>query len=80
MRKNLEAVINAIVTEDTTAASSAFHDYLRLKTQSILMTENDDEDEDEDKDSDEDEDEDEDDKKPAFLKNKKKSEKDEKKK
>jgi hypothetical protein len=37
MRKNLEAVINSVVTEDTATATTAFHDYLRAKTQFILQ-------------------------------------------
>ncbi len=51
MKQHLETVVNSIVNEDTDAATSAFHEYLRMKTQSILLGENDEEecDEDEDK-------------------------------
>lgn len=36
MRKKLETVINSIISEDTKSATNAFHDYLRVKTQSVL--------------------------------------------
>lgn len=36
MRKNLETVVDAIINEDNKKAKSAFHEYLRAKTQSIL--------------------------------------------
>lgn len=36
MRKNLEAVVDAIINEDSAKAQSAFHDYLRAKTQQVL--------------------------------------------
>lgn len=39
MKQHLETVVNSIVNEDTDAAKAAFHDYLRMKTQSILMGE-----------------------------------------
>lgn len=44
MKQYLETVVNSIVNEDTDAAEAAFHDYLRAKTQSILMNEAEDED------------------------------------
>lgn len=85
MKKDLETVVNAIVNEDTATGTEAFHNYIRAKSQTILLGEKADEDEDEDEDessedeSDEDDsdDSDEDDKKPAFLKKGKKSKKDE---
>ncbi len=88
MRKNLEAVIESVVNKDTEMGKDALHEYIRVKTRSILLGEasepedEDDEDEDDEDEDDEDEDdEDEDDDKPAFLKKKsEKSEKDEKKK
>lgn len=52
MKQHLEAVVGALVEQDSTAAKAAFHDYLRLKSQSILLGEADDED---DKDDDKDE-------------------------
>ena len=55
MKQHLEAVVEALVEQDSTAAKAAFHDYLRLKSQAILLGESveseedaDDEDEDED--------------------------------
>lgn len=39
MKQHLEAVVEALVEQDTTAAKAAFHDYLRLKSQSILLGE-----------------------------------------
>ena len=42
MKKNLEAVVVAVANEDTDAAKKAFHDYLRQKTQSILLGEEED--------------------------------------
>jgi hypothetical protein len=39
MKKNLEAVINSLVNEDTKSATEAFHNYLQAKTQTILMNE-----------------------------------------
>lgn len=44
MKLQLEAVVNAIVNEDTEGAKEAFHDYLRAKTQDILLGEKSDED------------------------------------
>jgi hypothetical protein len=91
MKKQLEAVITAVVEEDADSAKKAFHSYLRAKTQSILSEKADDKDEDDkdedDKDEDDkddkksdkkdDKDEDKDDKKaPPFMK-KKKGEEDE---
>lgn len=38
-KKTLELVINSLVNEDSKGATNAFHDYLRAKTQSILMNE-----------------------------------------
>lgn len=46
MKQHLETVVNSIVNEDAEAATAAFHEYLRLKTQSILLGESDDNDED----------------------------------
>ncbi len=39
MKQHLEAVVGALVEKDTTAAKAAFHDYLRLKSQQVLMGE-----------------------------------------
>jgi hypothetical protein len=39
MKQHLEAVIEALVEQDSAAAKAAFHDYLRLKSQSILLGE-----------------------------------------
>lgn len=36
MRKELETVVDSIINEDADIAQSAFHNYLRAKTQSIL--------------------------------------------
>ncbi len=36
MKQYLETVVTSIVNEDTDGAKAAFHDYLKLKTQSIL--------------------------------------------
>lgn len=36
MKQYLETVVTSIVNEDSDAAKDAFHQYLRLKTQSIL--------------------------------------------
>jgi hypothetical protein len=80
MKQHLEAVVGALVEQDSAAAKAAFHDYLRLKSQSILLGEADDEEKDEKDDKKEDKDDksdDKDDKKPAFLK---KDDKDDKKK
>ena len=66
MKQHLETVVNSIVNEDTEAATAAFHEYLRMKTQTILLGESDDEecdDEDKEKDEEKDEDKDEDEKK-----------------
>lgn len=81
MKKQLETVITSIVEENTEEAKKAFHDYLRAKTQEILIGESDDgdaDDEDEDKDEDEsdDKEEDKEDKAPPFVKKDKKSKKD----
>ena len=55
----LGAVVGAMVEQDTAAAKAAFHDYLRLKSQAVLLGESDDKD-DEDADKDEDDKDDED--------------------
>lgn len=65
-KKTLELVINSLVNEDSKGATNAFHDYLRAKTQSILLSEM------KSCENEEESDEDEDDKKPAFLKKKSK--------
>lgn len=39
MKQSLEAVVSALVEKDTTAAKAAFHDYLRLKSQQVLIGE-----------------------------------------
>jgi hypothetical protein len=39
MKLQLESVVNAIVNEDTAGAKEAFHEYLRAKTQEILLGE-----------------------------------------
>ena len=36
MRKDLENVVDAIISEDMETATSSFHDYIRAKTQAIL--------------------------------------------
>lgn len=80
MKKQLETVITSIVEENTEEAKKAFHDYLRAKTQAILIGESDDGDaDDEDKDEDEDKDDDKEDKAPPFVKKDKKDKKDKKK-
>lgn len=81
MKKQLETVINATVSEDTQAAKDAFHAYITAKTQQILLGEADDcdkDDMDEDDSDEDDSDEDSDDKKPAFLKKGKKNKKEDK--
>lgn len=70
MKQHLEAVIDAIVEGNTVGAKESFHDYLRAKTQVILLGEADDEDKKEDDKDDKKDDkksDDKDDKKPAFL-------------
>jgi Ran GTPase-activating protein (RanGAP) involved in mRNA processing and transport len=62
MKKQLETVITSIVEENTEEAKKALHDYLRAKTQSILIGESDDADADDEDGEDEDEKSDEDDK------------------
>lgn len=62
MKQSLEAVVSALVEKDTTAAKAAFHDYLRLKSQQVLIGESVESEEDDDKKDDEECD-DEDDKK-----------------
>lgn len=63
MKQHLEAVVTALVEQDNAAATTAFHEYLRVKSQAILVgeaAEEDDEDEDKEpkgKKDDEDEDE-----------------------
>lgn len=56
MKKQLEQVIASIVEENNDDAKKAFHEYLRAKTQSILLGEKADEDKDEDEDEDDKED------------------------
>lgn len=79
MKQHLEAVVEAIIFDDAAAAKDAFHNYLSLKTKSIMVGESaEDESEDEDKKdkkkSDESEDEDKkEDKKSDDKKDKKKS-------
>lgn len=80
MKLQLESVIDAIVEGDTDAAKAAFHEYLRVKTQHILIGESDDEEcdddmEKDDKDEQDDEKEEKEDKKED-KKDKKKDEKD----
>jgi hypothetical protein len=77
MKKQLETVITSIVEENAEEAKKAFHEYLRAKTQSILIGESEEECDDEDKDGDKDEDEDKEDKTPPFAKKDKKEKKDE---
>lgn len=55
MKQHLETVVNSIVSEDAEAAQAAFHDYLRLKTQAILLGEEAEDDETEEDEKDEDE-------------------------
>lgn len=71
MKQHLETVVNSIVNEDTDAAKAAFHDYLRMKTQAILMGEAEECDEEEDKKDDKE------DKDESDDKDEKKSKKDE---
>lgn len=52
MREQLEAVVHGIVESDTEGAKKSFHEYLRMKTQEILLGEKADEEEDEDEDKD----------------------------
>lgn len=86
MKLQLESVVTSIVEGDTAAAKSSFHEYLRAKTQEILLGEKEDCDDDMDDDKSDDKDdksdkkEDKDDKKPAFLKKKKGDDKDDDKK
>ena len=39
MKQHLEAVVEAVIFSNTEAATAAFHDYISLKTQSILLGE-----------------------------------------
>ncbi len=62
LKKDLETVVDSIISEDTEKATAAFHNYLKTKTQQILSEEkdedeSDDEDESEEKDESDDEDE-----------------------
>lgn len=66
MKQYLEALVEALVEPDTAAAKAAFHDYLRLKSQAILLGEAAEEEADDKKD-----DEDKDDKKDDEKKDKK---------
>lgn len=63
MKKHLEAVVVAIANEQAGDAKTAFSKYLRLKTQAILIGEDEDMDDDKDEDKKEDKDEDKKDKK-----------------
>ena len=47
MKTHLEAVVEAIIFDDGAAAKDAFHNYLSLKTQAILVGESTDEEGDE---------------------------------
>lgn len=79
MKQHLETVVNSIVNEDTEAATAAFHEYLRMKTQSILLGEGEDEECDEDEMEDkEDKDEKDEDKKDKKKEDKKSDDKEEK--
>lgn len=80
MKKHLEAVIEAIVSADTVAAKESFHQYLSLKTQSLLSEESCDDDMDnappfKKKDEDKDEDKSDDKKKDDEKDDKKKDDK-----
>lgn len=48
MKLHLESVIDGIVAQDMAAATDAFHNYLRLKSQSILIGESDEDDDESD--------------------------------
>lgn len=41
MKKDLEAVVNSIVNEDTANGTKAFHNFIRAKSQQILLGEHD---------------------------------------
>lgn len=74
MKQHLEAVVEAIIFSDGAAAKDAFHNYLSLKTQSILLGEEAESDEDkEDKKDDEDKSDDKEDKKDEDKKDEDKS-------
>jgi hypothetical protein len=75
-KKQLEAVINSIVNEDSEGATTSFHDYLRAKTQTILLGEK--EEECDEEDMDDDDDKDDDDKKTSDSKEKDDEDEDEK--
>ena len=47
MKQHLEAVVESIIFDDAAAAKDAFHQYLSMKTQSILVGESKDEADDE---------------------------------
>jgi hypothetical protein len=80
MKKQLETVITSIVEENNEEAKKAFHEYLRAKTQSILLGEKADADEEDDDDKeDDDKDDDKDEKKSEKKSDKKDDDKDEKK-
>lgn len=72
MKQHLESVIEALVEQDTTAAKTAFHEYLRLKSQSILMGESVESEEDDDSNDEKDDEEDESDEKKDDKKDDKK--------
>ena len=78
LKKELEAVVNATINEDTATLKSAFHRYLQAKTKAILAESDDSSDDKSEDDSSDDKSEDDssDDKKPAFLKKGKKAKKD----
>lgn len=63
MKQHLEAVVEAIIFSDGAAAKDAFHNYLSLKTQSILLGEEAESDEDKEDKKDEDKSDDKEDKK-----------------
>lgn len=78
MKQHLETVVNSIVNEDAEAATAAFHEYLRLKTQSILLGESDDNDEDDEDDGEDKDEDDETDEKKEDKKSKKSKKSDDK--
>lgn len=79
MKQHLEAVVEAIIFDDAAAAKDAFHNYLSLKTQSILVGEacEDEECEDDKSDDKEDKSDDKEDKKEDKKSDKKDDKKDE---
>lgn len=82
MKQHLTTVVTAIVNEDSAAAKEAFREYVSLKTQAILLGEEDKNDEEVDKDIkdlEKDEEKEEEAKKKGSKKDEEKAEKDEKK-